>query len=463
MQKKIFIALFLILLSSLAFSQEEPSLPKGLSVEEKMEEPSLPEGLFATPSYEETKKIEKFPFSLSGFLESRLGTRVLHDTNEKDLSIGEIRFQVEIEKHVRNTIFKLTTDMLYDPVLDHHHIELETGKGWLDLRNAYIIISPFSFLDVKVGRQILTWGTGDMIFINDLFPKDWNSFFIGRDPEYLKAPEDAIKFSFYTSFANFDLVYTPYFSSDRYIDGRRISYFSPFLQKRVGRNFPLYVKKPSRWFRDDEIATRIFKNIKGYEFAIYNYFGFWKSPAGFLPKKRQAKFPDLFVYGGSVRGVVFGGIGNLEFGYYDSRDDISGKDPFLKNSEYRFLLGYEREISKDFTGSFQYYLEYMRHYGRYKESLPPNVKKRDRDRHLVTVRLTKLLMNQNLSLSFFTYFSPTDKDCYMRPRIHYKYSDHISFDLGANVFFGAHKYTFFSQFERNTNIYFAFRYSFTKG
>ncbi len=62
---------------------------------------------------------------------------------------------------------------------------------------------------ITLGRQILTWGTGDLVFINDLFPKDWVSFFIGRDVEYLKAPSDALKVSAFSSWANLDLVYTP--------------------------------------------------------------------------------------------------------------------------------------------------------------------------------------------------------------------------------------------------------------
>ncbi|MFW6031595.1 MAG: hypothetical protein ACOC9T_03300, partial [Myxococcota bacterium] len=31
-------------------------------------------------------------------------------------------------------------------------------------------------------------GTGDLVFLNDLFPKDWRSFLLGRDLDYLKAP-----------------------------------------------------------------------------------------------------------------------------------------------------------------------------------------------------------------------------------------------------------------------------------
>ena len=37
--------------------------------------------------------------------------------------------------------------------------------------------------DVKIGQQVLTWGTGDYVFLNDLFPKDYPSFFAGRSDD----------------------------------------------------------------------------------------------------------------------------------------------------------------------------------------------------------------------------------------------------------------------------------------
>lgn len=48
----------------------------------------------------------------------------------------------------------------------------------------------------------------------------------------------------------------------------------------------------------------------------------------------------------------------------------------------------------------------------------------------------------------------------LRPNIHYRYTDRTAFELGANVFPGRHPSTFFGQYENDTNIYTAIRYSF---
>ncbi|MFH1371823.1 MAG: hypothetical protein ABII09_11150 [Planctomycetota bacterium] len=385
-----------------------------------------------------------------GFYEVRAGYRTRNDKYEKDMSLMEQRLQLELSSRQDWGDWKVKGDTIGDLVEE---------QGDFDLREAYVSSSPYDYMDVKVGRQILTWGTGDLVFINDMFPKDWQAFFIGRDTEYLKAPSDAAKVSLFSDLANLDIVYTPQFDSDRYITGERLSYWNSNFGRLAGQDAEVSVDKPDRWFRDDEIALRLYKNINNYEYALYAYHGFWKSPGGQNVTRGKAIFPDLDVYGASVRGNVGKGIGNLEFGYYDSKDDQSGTNGNINNSEIRFLVGYTQDIGKDFTAGLQYYVEHMMDYGEYENSSPSGLT-RDRNRHLITLRLTKLLMNQNLRCSLFTYFSPSDKDVYMRPNVNYKVSDNLAVEAGANIFFGDYQSTFFGQFENDTNIYTGIRYSF---
>jgi hypothetical protein len=386
---------------------------------------------------------------LHGFYEVRAGYRTRKDPFEKDMSIMETRLQTDLTMTTGETEWKFKGDVFGDLVEE---------EAEFDLREANVFLRPGDNIDLKIGRQILTWGTGDLVFINDLFPKDWNSFFIGRDSEYLKAPSDAAKVSLFHDAANLDVVYTPQFDPDRYIDGRRISYWNGTLGRLAGNDAIVHSDRPDDWFRDDEIAMRLYKNIDNTEYALYGYQGFWKSPGG-MKASGAAAFPDLNVYGASVRGTVGSGIGNLEAGYYDSTDDQSGNDPLVNNSELRFLAGYTQDVAKDLTAGVQYYIEHMMDYDAYRKNLPGGPA-RDEDRHLITLRLTQLAMDQNLRLSLFTYYSPSDKDVYLRPHILYKATDNLGLELGANIFFGDYANTFFGQFENNTNIYTAVRYTF---
>jgi len=428
----------------------EPSLPAGLSLEEE------DRGKDALPAAMETS----LPFDLSGFWELRAGMRTQNDPHEKDMSIGETRLQFEMEKNWENATIRVTSDLVYDPVLDEHDVNIERGEGFFDLREASLLLRPADFMDIKVGRQVLTWGTGDLLFINDLFPKDWNSFFIGRDDENLKAPADTVRLSFFAEVANLDVVYAPRFDADHFIDGRRISYYNSTLDSRSGSDTTLHIDRPDDCFEDYELHLRLYRNLRGYELNIYGYRGFWKSPAGMDLATERATFPELSVYGGSLRGQLLKGIAHIELGYYDSEEDRDGDDHLVRNGEFRFLVGYEQEISRDFTAGLQYYLENMLDYHDYKHTLPASVPRKDKNRQVITLRLTRLLMNQNLTLSFFAYYSPTDDDAYLRPKVNYKIDDRWTAEIGGNVFLGEEDYTFFGQFEKNNNIYMGLRYGF---
>lgn len=384
---------------------------------------------------------------LHGFFDARGGMRTDDDPWQRDTSLLESRLQLSLEHFGDLTTLQLRGDMLYDNVAEHHTPDLETGEGAFDLREANLSFAPTDIIDVKLGRQILTWGTGDLLFINDLFPKDWQSFFTGRDEEYLKAPSDALLISLFPEFANIDLVYTPRFDSDRHLTGERLSFFG-------FNGTPVETDKPDRWFEDHELSLRLSRNLAGYELAAYGYRGYWKSPAGFDPVTGLALFPRLNVYGASVRGDLQGGIFNLEGGYYDSRDNNGPQ------SELRVLAGYERELAKELTGSLQVYLEQLQDYDDYRQSLPTGLPVRDENRQVWTLRLTKQLLSQKLTLSLFNYWSPTDEDYYLRPQVRYKLTDALLLTCGGNLFGGDEPHTFFGQLEDNTNIYAGVRYSF---
>ncbi len=452
--------------SSAEEDNDEPALPAGLGEAEDEEEPGLPAGLGGEtePGGDlaedpEHGILDALPFDLTGFVDARAGGRTQSDPNQGATTLGEVRAQIEVEKAWSEVSARVTFDLLYDDVARDHGVDLETGAGWLDLREAFVAGRASKWLDLKFGRQILTWGTGDLVFINDLFPKSFVSFFSGRDTNYLKAPSDSFKASIFTGWLNADVVYTPRFDADRHITGARISFFDPG-RGMIGRDDVISVDRPDRWFADDEVALRLYRGIGTLELRAYGYYGFWKSPAGANPSSGDATFPRLAVYGASGRAPFAGGIASAEAGYYHSLDDRRGRDPFIRNSEFRLLVGYERELARDLTAGFQYYLESLLNYDAYRDGVASGTARRDEQRHTVTLRMTQLLLQQNLELSLFVFWTPSDEDAYLRPRISYKLTDHWRLVAGANVFAGAGKGTFWGQFAENTNAFGAVRYGF---
>jgi hypothetical protein len=446
-------------------AQEEPPLPPGLGGGEATagaEEPSLPAGLGAAePAAETATEPEDSPTAkgralpIHGFWEVRAGPRLQGDpVQPKDFTVAETRLQLEWERAWKRVSLGVRGDLVADAVSE----EVEA-----DPREVQLSASLGSHVDLKIGRQILTWGTGDLLFINDLFPKDWPAFFIGRDTEYLKAPSDAVRLGWFPGGVQVDLVYTPQFDPDRFIRGERISFWSPQSGRLVGHDRQVEATVPDRWFEDDELAIRVYRDVRSYELALYGYEGFWKSPSGFDPATSRATFPRLRVYGASVRGPAGPGIGSVEVGLLDSRDDPTGGDPLVANGEARLLVGYELELARELTGGFQYYAERLLDYRDYRDSLGPTPgggAPRDELRHVVTVRLTRLLMSQNLRVGVFAYLSPSDRDAYLRPDVSYAWNDRWTVAAGGNWFLGENPHTFFGQFENNSNVYASVRASF---
>lgn len=428
-------------------SNNEPTLPKGLNLLDKGE---LETSFEAEPWFD----------GLTGFIEARLGGRIYTDNTQKDLSIGESRGQIQYEYDFEKLLLTITADFVYDSVIEESTLSFESQNSWLSAREANVYFTPSSNIDMKVGRQILTWGTGDLLFINDLFPKDWKSLLIGRDEEYLKAPSDAIKTSFFSELVDLDIVYTPRFDSDRFIDGTRLSYYSPLTNNISGRQQPFLVDRRDEFFNDDELALRVHRLLGAYEAALYYYNGYWKSPGGLSPTTGEYTFPKLNVYGISIRGPLEKGIATFELGHYDSRDDKNGSDPFINNSEYRLLIGFERELAPELTGSFQYYIEILQDYRAYKNNTITGSFIRDKRRQVLTQRLTYLMLNQRLRLSAFNFWSPSDNDGYLRLKSQYQVSDYWQWGVGANILYGEKEETFFGQLENNSNLYFSVAYSF---
>jgi hypothetical protein len=333
-------------------------------------------------------------------------------------------------------------------------------NNWLiDVRELTLAFAIGSGIDVKIGRQVQTWGTGDLVFLNDLFPKDFVSFFSGRDDEYLKAPGNSLRISQYSSGINIDFAWTPVYEPDIYLTGERYSFFSPLAGSNVAPNPHLSAIEPGKSFSNGEFALRLFRTIEGREYAIYAYSGYFKQPNAMTPSF-EATFAPMTSIGASLRQPLGPGLFNTELTYYDSRDDRDGSNPLIPNDQFRFLLGYEWEAKPNFTVGLQYYVEWTLDYDALlANSLFPQYEP-DEHRHLLTNRLTYRAGRDKYTWSLFTFYSPSDRDVYLRPVFTYRHSDAWSMTAGANLFGGDSEQTFFNQLQDASNAYLRVKYNY---
>ena len=146
--------------------------------------------------------------------------------------------------------------------------------------------------------------------------------------------------------------------------------------------------------------------------------------------------------------------------YYDSRDDSDGTDPFILNSQFRFLTGYEWEAARNFTVGLQYYLEHVVDHDELIANSPFPQFEPPENRHVITTRLTYRAMQEKLIWSFFAFVSPSDNDAYLRPVVSYRLDDKWTGTVGLNLLGGQDPFTFLGQFEDNSNAYLRVRYNY---
>jgi hypothetical protein len=366
---------------------------------------------------------------------------------EEEFVLGEGRLQLELAPRGERWGLLAKGELIGDGV--GGEVDGELREGYLDLR--------LPALDLRLGRQIITWGVGDLLFINDVFPKDWVAFISGLPLEYLKKGSDAVNATGHWAGTSLQLVLIPRFEADTFPEaGGRLSFHDPMAGIESRRT-----DEPSPAFDHTEAGLRFFRNVGGWDLSLYAYRGFFHSPAAEVEPGPALRFffPPLNVYGASGQGAALGGVLSVEAGYYDSRQDPSGQNPSIENSSVRLLGGYQREIMPDLTLWTQYYVQVMEDHDEYMSTRAPGMPKRPAARHVLTFRLTWFLLHQTLRLGLFALGSPNDGDFYVNPEVKYNVTDALWGALGVNLF-GGPQPTEFGQFEADSNLYVVVRYAF---
>lgn len=389
--------------------------------------------------------------SLHGFVQGNYSRDTAEDNPDgKDYKLSEERAQLRLESSLTDFRLFIKADAFHDNI-DRHSI--------VELREGYVDYTSQKW-DARVGRQVVTWGVGDLLFINDVFPKDFAAFFSGRPLEYLKKGVDGAKVGLYPGFVNFEFIAIPYFEPNTYPDPKRFWMYDPMsgITNRTTQD-------PYGDMKKAETALRIYRDVAGFDTSLYYYRGFSRQPSALpdnpaVPTMLTIFYPELSVYGASAQGRALDGVLSLETGYYDSRQDQHGTDPMIPNSQTRYLIGYQRQLWEDFTLGLQYYGEYMQDYSAYVQNLPFGFPQEKRLHEITSVRLTQFMIHQTLRLSFFAFYGLSGRDYLLNPEVKYNITDSVWIAIGGNIFGGDKPYSQFGQFAKNDNIYTQMRYEF---
>jgi len=388
--------------------------------------------------------------SLDGFVQSHVAARTSRvdcpSGTACDFPAAELRgqFKAAGKNSPGDAAFLARFDLLRDAAVDD--TRLVTRELFADFTSAKA--------SARLGRQVITWGVADLLFINDTFPKDWVAFFTGQPMQYLKLGSDALKLNAFPGPANFELVIAG-FRPDNTPTSRRFMFADP-----LPAGLPRRALEPGNESGEVEISGRVSGYLASWELAGYVSRTHYRSPAWRVTGSEiVGDYPRLNTAGASLAGPIGKGVVSLEAGYYDSPQDLSGRDPSVANSQFRGLVGYSRQLWEDATLGLQLYGECMRNYAAYRQTLPAGLPVKDRLRKVATVRFTQFFAHQTVTFNLFAFLGVSEEDWYIIPSLRYAFSDNLWAEVGANLF-GGDRTGMFGSMRDNRNAYLTVRYAF---
>ncbi|MDX8389708.1 MAG: hypothetical protein R8M38_04365 [Mariprofundaceae bacterium] len=384
---------------------------------------------------------------LLGTASSRVNNQPLKTGEKNNWLLGEERLRLELSSESDEG--DIATVSKFDVIADN-----VSGKAALNIRELYAEYIADSY-EVRVGRQMLTWGVADRLFINDVFPKDWSAFFSGKSLEYMKVGSDMAKISVFGGSWDVELALIPIAQVDVVPTSERYIVFDPGFT----------TKKPDDRFENAEAALRLHTTVGTTDIAVYAFRGFWHQPdKGVLG--RSIIYPKLNTYGLTVQDSVLGGVLSFETGFYQSADDSKGTNPLIANSQTRYLLGYEHDIATDITLGVQVYGEVMHQHAAYFNAaqaafnvgLGPSPQ--PKYRQIMTANLRALWLNQTLTTSVFSMMVGNGGGRMVNPDVHYAMTDELSVNMGGHVFWGGPDSWMLGMMKHDDNVYMNGKWSF---
>ncbi|MBT4936754.1 hypothetical protein HON22_02450 [Candidatus Peregrinibacteria bacterium] len=363
--------------------------------------------------------------------------RTIHDPLQKPALDTELNLNLKSE-----------CDLAFPTVIEVRWKEMKE-KSSIDLKQLYVLQEYELgnwFMELKLGRQFLNAGVSDFLLLNShQLPFNWVGVFTGRNYDDWQKPEDRFKFSLqHDTMGKLSLVAGKFVPSD-IPQGRKMSYFHPFLGTLTNQEMDTEKRQD-----EPEFSLKYEKTIFGSSFVLYGYKGFYKSPLGIKSSSMKFYYPQVESAGFSIEYGSSMAIFRMESVYLNSVEDPKETDPFIPDSQVRYLISAEKEVISGIMISSQFY-----------EELPQGD---STDENIWTATLGLRAMFFSDKLTFSAFYAQEEEvqgeiEQYLRGSLSYKFTDFIEGRIGGNTFKGKPNGRF-GQFRKANNAYAELNYYF---
>ena len=321
------------------------------------------------------------------------------------------------------------------------------------LREAYFNYAG-NFLEVKAGRQIVTWGVADGLRITDLIsPMDYTEF-MANDYDDIRVPVNAINLKYPGESFSAELVFVPVPEYFVMPSGEDNPWSMPVPE---GVSMDLS-GTPEKHIKNSEVGTRLRFFLENLDFSLTALRTFNKSPvtiADYDPETKsvviQGIYKPMYVLGGDFSIPVSEFVVRGEMaGYFGEPIALNDSRRYRLRKTFNVLLGLDWYAGDNWTFMVQYMhkviMDYRKELGM------------DQNTSMVTARISKEVLNNTLKLSVYGMFDIDNVSFYIRPAADYLLNDQITLSLGADIL-GGRRGTF-KTYEDNTQIWVKGKYFF---
>jgi hypothetical protein len=314
------------------------------------------------------------------------------------------------------------------------------------LREAYFDYVG-KYLEVKAGRQIVTWGVADGLRITDLIsPMDYTEF-MANDYDDIRVPVNAVNLKYPGESFSAELVFVPVPEYFVMPSGEDNPWTMPVP---AGASMDLN-GTPKKHIKNSEVGGRLRFFLENLDFSLTALRTFNKSPvtiASYNPETKSAVINGIY----EPMNVVGGDV-SIPAGELVIRGEIAfyfGEPVALKNSmDYRLrktfngLLGIDWYAGDNWTFMFQYMHKIIMDY---RDELGT-----EQNSSMITARISKEVLNNTLKLSVYGMFDADNVGYYVRAAGDYLLNDQITLSLGSDLLGG--RRGIFKTYNKNKQIW----------
>ena len=340
----------------------------------------------------------------------------------------------------------ISANMVYNSLLKE--------RSGLQVREAYMWCGNDRW-DLRAGRQIITWGVADGLRVTDIIsPMDYSEF-LAQDYDDIRIPVNGLRLRYMRDRWNLELVAVPVASFfELPVDDA-----NPWSVAPRDMGVPVVMDmgaEPLRKLENMEFGTRLSMFLSGVDFSLSALRTWNKMPVF----STSFDGTNLIATGNYRRMTMLGADVSLPLGqfvvrgeaaqYFDeAQTPASGLD-IPRSGSLNALLGIDWYAGNDWNVSAQYSYKFIEDYSALMSG--------HEHTHMGTLRISKSLINNTLSLQSFAYMDLSDGGIYNRFTADYALNDQMHVMLGYDLFHADKG--MFKMYADNSEYWLKLKYSF---